>query len=203
MCSWMSVCELWPLMCFAATSPGRTRSPLRTSLRSLQAVRNSRSLETDECQPADSQITQPASGMDCRFMFSTLKCVSFKHFHPALPIRQRSPNWSANVTWNDKKWKNKTLHFFLSQVRHLSERGQGAGLHYFPWETPQTGCPPWRECRGLSLPAPAGSLTLLKDTCLSMDVFLPHLTGRPRSLGAETCHPHEGERCHLVGPWQN
>ncbi|CAG5875420.1 unnamed protein product [Menidia menidia] len=30
---------------------GRTRSPLRTSLRSLQAVRNSRSLEKDDCQP--------------------------------------------------------------------------------------------------------------------------------------------------------
>lgn len=64
----MSVWELWPLVCFAATSPGRTRSPLRTSLRSLQAVRNSRSLETDECQPADSQITQQASGMDCRYI---------------------------------------------------------------------------------------------------------------------------------------
>ncbi|XP_076606100.1 uncharacterized protein LOC143332485 isoform X2 [Chaetodon auriga] len=45
-----------------ATSPGRTRSPLRTSLRSLQAVRNSRSLETDDYQPADSQITYPPSG---------------------------------------------------------------------------------------------------------------------------------------------
>ncbi|XP_049447777.1 SLAIN motif-containing protein-like [Epinephelus fuscoguttatus] len=31
-----------------ATSPGRTRSPLRTSLRSLQAVRNSRSLDIDD-----------------------------------------------------------------------------------------------------------------------------------------------------------
>ncbi|XP_037603770.1 LOW QUALITY PROTEIN: SLAIN motif-containing protein-like [Sebastes umbrosus] len=39
-----------------ATSPGRTRSPLRTSLRSLQAVRNSRSLDTDNCPSAD-QIT--------------------------------------------------------------------------------------------------------------------------------------------------
>ncbi|KAK2881849.1 hypothetical protein Q8A73_022359 [Channa argus] len=34
-------------------STGRTKSPLRTSLRSLQAVRNSRSLETDDCHPAD------------------------------------------------------------------------------------------------------------------------------------------------------
>ncbi|XP_074467951.1 SLAIN motif-containing protein-like [Sebastes fasciatus] len=44
-----------------ATSPGRTRSPLRTSLRSLQAVRNSRSLDTDNCPSAD-QITDPPSG---------------------------------------------------------------------------------------------------------------------------------------------
>ncbi|KAM7374180.1 hypothetical protein PAMP_006854 [Pampus punctatissimus] len=44
-----------------ATSPGRTRSPLRTSLRSLQAVRNSRSLETDDCHP-DDQITYPPQG---------------------------------------------------------------------------------------------------------------------------------------------
>nr|XP_046267812.1 SLAIN motif-containing protein-like [Scatophagus argus] len=45
-----------------ATSSGRTRSPLRTSLRSLQAVRNSRSLETDDHQLADSQISHPLSG---------------------------------------------------------------------------------------------------------------------------------------------
>ncbi|XP_075876546.1 SLAIN motif-containing protein-like [Nelusetta ayraudi] len=44
-----------------ATSPGTSRSPLGTSLRSLQAVRNSRSLETDDYQPADSQTTYPAS----------------------------------------------------------------------------------------------------------------------------------------------
>ncbi|XP_075344002.1 SLAIN motif-containing protein-like [Odontesthes bonariensis] len=36
-----------------ATAEGRTRSPLRTSLRSLQAVRNSRSLENDDCQAVD------------------------------------------------------------------------------------------------------------------------------------------------------
>lgn len=51
------------LMCFAATSPGRTSSPLRTSLRSLQAVRNSRSLETDDCHP-DDQTTYPSPGLD-------------------------------------------------------------------------------------------------------------------------------------------
>uniref|UniRef100_A0A8P4KR91 SLAIN motif-containing protein-like n=2 Tax=Dicentrarchus labrax TaxID=13489 RepID=A0A8P4KR91_DICLA len=44
-------------------SPGRTRSPLRTSLRSLQAVRNSRSLDTEDYQPADSQIPYPPSGV--------------------------------------------------------------------------------------------------------------------------------------------
>ncbi|XP_035522795.1 SLAIN motif-containing protein-like [Morone saxatilis] len=44
-----------------ATSPARPRSPLRTSLRSLQAVRNSRSLETEDYQPADSQIPYPPS----------------------------------------------------------------------------------------------------------------------------------------------
>ncbi|KAI3373567.1 hypothetical protein L3Q82_022157 [Scortum barcoo] len=43
-------------------SPGSTRSPLRTSLRSLQAVRNSRSLEIDDSCPADSQITYPPPG---------------------------------------------------------------------------------------------------------------------------------------------
>ncbi|XP_044227075.1 SLAIN motif-containing protein-like [Thunnus albacares] len=44
-----------------ASPPGRTRSPLRTSLRSLQAVRNSRSLDTDDCHP-DDQITYPPPG---------------------------------------------------------------------------------------------------------------------------------------------
>ncbi|KAM6983557.1 SLAIN motif-containing protein-like [Tautogolabrus adspersus] len=44
-----------------ATSTGRTRSPLQTSLRSLQAVRNSRSLDTDNCGPAD-QVSHPTSG---------------------------------------------------------------------------------------------------------------------------------------------
>ncbi|XP_078122234.1 SLAIN motif-containing protein-like [Sander vitreus] len=43
-----------------ATSPGRTRSPLRTSLRSLQAVRNSRCLDNNNWQSAD-QITYPPS----------------------------------------------------------------------------------------------------------------------------------------------
>ncbi|XP_032389876.1 SLAIN motif-containing protein-like isoform X2 [Etheostoma spectabile] len=43
-----------------ATSPGRTRSPLRTSLRSLQAVRNSRCLDNTNWQSAD-QITYPPS----------------------------------------------------------------------------------------------------------------------------------------------
>eukprot|EP00064_Thunnus_orientalis_P009593 superscaffoldBa00001227_g9617 len=45
----------------ATSPPGRTRSPLRTSLRSLQAVRNSRSLDTDDCHP-DDQITYPPPG---------------------------------------------------------------------------------------------------------------------------------------------
>ncbi|XP_041657994.1 SLAIN motif-containing protein-like [Cheilinus undulatus] len=43
-----------------AASSDRTRSPLRTSLRSLQAVRNSRSLDTEDYQPAD-QISHPPS----------------------------------------------------------------------------------------------------------------------------------------------
>ncbi|TKS83472.1 SLAIN motif-containing protein-like [Collichthys lucidus] len=43
-----------------AQSRGRTRSPLRTSLRSLQAVRNSRSLEVDDYQPAENAY--PPSG---------------------------------------------------------------------------------------------------------------------------------------------
>ncbi|XP_029029263.1 SLAIN motif-containing protein-like [Betta splendens] len=42
-----------------ATSTARTRSPLRTSLRSLQAVRNSRSLETDDWHPADHTDCSP------------------------------------------------------------------------------------------------------------------------------------------------
>ncbi|XP_050934758.1 SLAIN motif-containing protein-like [Lates calcarifer] len=53
-----------------ATSPGRTRSPLRTSLRSLQAVRNSRSLETDDCHPAD-QILHLSSGVSSTRMGSS------------------------------------------------------------------------------------------------------------------------------------
>lgn len=52
----------------AAASPGRTRSPLRTSLRSLQAVRNSRSLDIDDCQPADQTAYLP-SGLDQLFVF--------------------------------------------------------------------------------------------------------------------------------------
>ncbi|XP_005472075.1 SLAIN motif-containing protein-like isoform X1 [Oreochromis niloticus] len=44
----------------AAGSPGRTRSPLRTSLRSLQAVRNSRSLDIDDCQSADQTAYLPS-----------------------------------------------------------------------------------------------------------------------------------------------
>lgn len=49
-------------MCLAGTTAVRTRSPLRTSLRSLQAVRNSRSFDTDDHQPADSHITDLPSG---------------------------------------------------------------------------------------------------------------------------------------------
>ncbi|KAM6907141.1 SLAIN motif-containing protein-like [Xenentodon cancila] len=45
-------------------SPGRTRSPLQTSLRSLQAVRNSRSLETDDRPPAG-QMFPPLSETNC------------------------------------------------------------------------------------------------------------------------------------------
>lgn len=60
---------IWSLMCFTATSPGRTRSPLRTSLRSLQAVRNSRSLETEDYQPVASQTTSPLSGLDLFFFW--------------------------------------------------------------------------------------------------------------------------------------
>nr|XP_043897764.1 SLAIN motif-containing protein-like isoform X2 [Solea senegalensis] len=44
-----------------ATSSVRTSSPARTSLRSLQAVRNGRSLDTDDCLPAD-PVTPSASG---------------------------------------------------------------------------------------------------------------------------------------------
>ncbi|KAM3601936.1 uncharacterized protein V6R79_021574 [Siganus canaliculatus] len=44
-------------------SPTRTSSPLRTSLRSLQAVRNSRSLDVYDYQP-DSPVTSPASDFD-------------------------------------------------------------------------------------------------------------------------------------------
>ncbi|XP_014897543.1 SLAIN motif-containing protein-like isoform X2 [Poecilia latipinna] len=40
-------------------SPGRMRSPLQTSLRSLQAVRNSRSLEVDVSQPAGQSDRHP------------------------------------------------------------------------------------------------------------------------------------------------
>ncbi|XP_043996610.1 SLAIN motif-containing protein-like isoform X1 [Gambusia affinis] len=40
-------------------SPGRMRSPLQTSLRSLQAVRNSRSLEADVSQPAGQSNHHP------------------------------------------------------------------------------------------------------------------------------------------------
>ncbi|KAM8899790.1 SLAIN motif-containing protein-like [Spinachia spinachia] len=49
-----------------AASPGRTRPRLGTSLRSLQAVRNSRSPDTDDCHLAE-PIGYPASGASsCR-----------------------------------------------------------------------------------------------------------------------------------------
>ncbi|XP_047463223.1 SLAIN motif-containing protein-like isoform X2 [Mugil cephalus] len=54
-------------------SPNKTRPPLQTSLRSLQAVRNSRSLEGDDCQPPDQSIYPPPgvspstrTGQSCR-----------------------------------------------------------------------------------------------------------------------------------------
>nr|XP_033466361.1 SLAIN motif-containing protein-like [Epinephelus lanceolatus] len=51
-------------------SPGRTRSPLRTSLRSLQAVRNSRSLDIDDddnnYQSAEQIPAYPPSGASSR-----------------------------------------------------------------------------------------------------------------------------------------
>ncbi|AWP00215.1 putative SLAIN motif-containing protein-like [Scophthalmus maximus] len=53
-----------------ATSAGRTRSPARTSLRSLQAVRNSRSLDTEDCITAD-QISHPPSGVSSTKMGSS------------------------------------------------------------------------------------------------------------------------------------
>ncbi|XP_068187989.1 SLAIN motif-containing protein-like [Antennarius striatus] len=56
--------------------PSRTKSPLRTSLRSLQAVRNSRSLDIDNYQPTESQITPPQSS--------------------ASPVRKGSNIWSPS-----------------------------------------------------------------------------------------------------------
>lgn len=43
---------------------GRTRSPLRTSLRTLQAVRNSRSLEADDCQPTEQTTSSTIYSID-------------------------------------------------------------------------------------------------------------------------------------------
>ncbi|XP_056253930.1 SLAIN motif-containing protein-like [Seriola aureovittata] len=59
-----------------AQNQGRTRSPARTSLRSLQAVRNSRSLDTDSCHPAD-EIVHPPSGVSSTRMGSS-------HWSPSL-----------------------------------------------------------------------------------------------------------------------
>nr|XP_019941041.1 PREDICTED: SLAIN motif-containing protein-like [Paralichthys olivaceus] len=53
-----------------AQNQGRTRSPVRTSLRSLQAVRNSRSFETDDYPPAH-QTSHPASGASSTRMGSS------------------------------------------------------------------------------------------------------------------------------------
>nr|XP_040036594.1 SLAIN motif-containing protein-like isoform X1 [Gasterosteus aculeatus aculeatus] len=49
-----------------AASTGRTRWPLGTSLRSLQAVRNSRSLDTDDCHLADPIAYPPSVAPSCR-----------------------------------------------------------------------------------------------------------------------------------------
>lgn len=194
------------LRCFAATSPGRTRSPLRTSLRSLQAVRNSRSSETDDCHPAD-QILHLSSGLD---VSSHLKKKKKKRKVPT-----SSPNWFSLVMLDESlslERQNlqqlKPLFPTPPQVYHLPEWAQAAGLHHFqqhPWtpvsrcapeKAPQSRCRPWRGCRGLSLSAPAGFLTRLRDTWLFVIVFLPLPRGRPLWLGPEMHHPLTWGRRH-------
>ncbi|XP_027129095.1 SLAIN motif-containing protein-like isoform X2 [Larimichthys crocea] len=77
-------------------SPGRTRSPLRTSLRSLQAVRNSRSLEVDDYQPAENAY--PPSGASSAAIkgssyWSSLSAASISSevsFHPVRDSSDRT-----------------------------------------------------------------------------------------------------------------
>lgn len=174
-------------MCFAA-SPDKMRSPLQTSLRSLQAVRNSRSLEGDDCQPPD-QSPYPPPGLD-----------------PFAHIKKENYN-NDTITALLAFDQFKIIIITVSQVCILPpEQAQAAALHHFPrhlrtpaacwtrWETRRSGPRPWRGCRGLTLSAPAGSLSLLRDTVTG--VFLPHLTGPSPQLGPDMHHPFSAERLH-------
>ncbi|XP_031713234.1 SLAIN motif-containing protein-like [Anarrhichthys ocellatus] len=102
-----------------ATSPGRTRSPMRTSLRSLQAVRNSRSLDTDDCQSADPVPYPPSAPMNHNRLLNSVRVSSDRTTavlrsqslspsripHPAkgyLPVHGRvfaSTDRSTSVAW--------------------------------------------------------------------------------------------------------
>ncbi|KAK9536355.1 hypothetical protein VZT92_006142 [Zoarces viviparus] len=102
-----------------ATSPVRTRSPMRTSLRSLQAVRNSRSLDTDDCQSADPIPYPPSAPMNHNRLLNSVRVSSDRTTavlrsqslspsripHPAkgyLPVHGRvfaSTDRSASVAW--------------------------------------------------------------------------------------------------------
>jgi len=172
------------LMCFAASSPGRTRSPLGTSLRSLQAVRNSRSLDTDDCLSAD-HISYPPSGLFPNIDKENSRRIIIRILDMSVHEVQIGPK-------------------LFSQVHHPSIRGRRVGLHQSlqrpwasacaQWETPQRGRRPgW----GLSLSAPAGSLTLLRGARLFVGACVPHLTGRPVKRGAEMLLSLQGEMCHM------
>ncbi|CAK6953663.1 SLAIN motif-containing protein-like [Scomber scombrus] len=119
-----------------ATSPGRTGTPLRTSLRSLQAVRNSRSLEIDDYQP-DDQMTYPPPGVSSAKM--GMSCWS-----SSLSTASMNSNGSLNsmrdsserVTAMKKLQRSQSLSPSRIPHRgHLSAHGRVFAAHLLPKAT--------------------------------------------------------------------
>lgn len=123
------------LTCFAGAPADRTRSPLRTSLRSLQAVRNSRSLDISDsdCQPAD-PVTHAPSGLDPSLL------IQKKSLPTVPPIISREVSFLSkycvmslhsgtcfSILWYKSCEKYNSFH----QVHLSSQKDHLSGLHHF------------------------------------------------------------------------
>lgn len=117
------------------TTTVRTRSPLRTSLRSLQAVRNSRSFETDDHQPADPQITDlPPGGQNKQTKIQTNKTKKHTCCH-----RTSSLNSSGSFFFlNNRRFLNVlrsiTWKVGVQVMVSLHETHGNVALSESPWE---------------------------------------------------------------------